>query len=1073
MQVKSILAGVALGLYLSAPAYAIGPLPSQPLYLSSAVAPNVMLVVDNSGSMQNIIQPAGVAASDYPAVAYRYADDGWYYRYASLDDGNISLSSIRRDGCADGYRALWSVVNGHLETRRCYRFPDPVGNSDTRYTGKYLAYLFNTYTAASNDLQAEPDSAVPKSYRMQVARDAAKGIVQENRSMRIGLATFNAPSGSDSGPGGSIVRGVKSLVAVSDVTQAQAEQNYSDLLSSIDGLAPEANTPLAETYYEVSRYFRGLSRFQGGGEGNYTSPVQYRCQKNFGIVVSDGLPTHDRRFPTADPDRDNPAVSGDNNIPDWDGLAPMEGVHSDGADPEGSSTGEGSTLYLDDIAKFAFDIDLRTSGNDLAGVSFNDSAFSKQNMRTYTVGFTLDNQMLRDAAGYGAGEYYTASDAQSLNSALSSALASIREQISSASAITANSTRIQQDTLIFQARYNSSDWTGEMLAYDVGEDGSVGDIAWRTSTPGKIPSPSSRSIFTYNGSAGRAFQWDNLTALQQASMSRTGDSTADAQLRFNWLRGANDGALLSDGTRLRVRNSVLGDIINSDPKFVGQQNNGYNVPNTDATGEPADSYWEYVSGKASKTPLVIVGANDGMLHAFNGNTGEEAFAYVPSTLFNARTMTPGSTPGLAALSEPDYAHHFYVDGSFGLGDVYSGSAWRTYLVGGLGAGGRGVFALDVTDRASFDASDVLWERTAPDTNTTSGAGADWNDLGYVFGEPIIARTQNDTWVAIFGNGYASNSGKAALYIVNATSGTLLKKIVVTDPDNASLNNGMSPVTVYLDANRRVQYVYGGDLLGNVWKFDLSASNTNSWDAHLLFQAKKGTVKQPITGKLRVVAHPVEGRMVVFGTGKYLETTDKSDTAVQSLYGIWDRGRNNESTVAASSLVEQTITNEVTSSGREYRVVSQNTINWANKFGWFMDLKLGTTLAGERVVSMPLVNKDRALFSTFIPLSDPCMSGGESWVFGLNVLSGGRLDYTTFDVNGDRLFNTSDMLSCGGSGNCDASGFKLGDGSLDSPGAIFGDGFDSLYNSGLGGGVEQYTASGSGGKRGRMSWRQIQ
>lgn len=1083
--VNNVLAGAALALYVTAPAYAIGPFPNQPLYLSSAVSPNLMLLVDNSGSMKNIIQPAGVLLSNYSAVSYtRYCvtnDCSSIAAYSDINDANISLASISRDSCDSGYKALW---NSQLTVKRCYRFPDPVGDGATRYTGKYLAYIYNTFTAASNDLLAQPDSIVPKTFRMQVARDSAKSIAQANRSMRIGLSTFNAPiADGDRGPGGSITQEIKNLSAVTGVTQAQADQNYTSLIASIDALTAEANTPLAEAYYEVSRYFRGLERYQGSGSGSYTSPIQYRCQKNFGIVVTDGLPTHDRSFPIDDPDRDNPDVDGDNNLPNWDGLQPAFGeAYSDGNAPDDITlNGEGDTLFLDDIAKFAFDIDFKTEGNDLAGRSFNDSsntAFTKQNLRTFTVGFALDNQMLRDAAGYGGGTYYTASDSASLNLALNSALQSIREQTSSASAITANSTRIQEDTLIYQARFNSADWTGEVRAFNVGEDGSVGTQAWSTTQAGKIPAAGSRNIITFNGSAGTSFQWTNLTAEQKASLKKTtDDSDANAMLRLDWLRGGNDGAALGApyaGSRLRSRNSVLGDIINSDPRFVGEQNNGYNVPNTDATGEPADSYFDYVTAKANKTSLVVVGANDGMVHAFNGATGAEVFAYVPSTLYKKRSTNPGVTPGLLALTEPEYSHQFYADGSFGLGDVYNSSSWKTYLVGGLGAGGRGVFALDVTARDAFGAANVLWERTAPDSNTTS----DWNDLGYVFGEPTIARVRDsnaDRWVAIFGNGYASNSGKAALYIVNATTGTLLKKIVVNDPTTATLVNGLSTVTPFLDSNRFVTHVYGGDLQGNLWKFDLTANNTNNWAAQPLFQAKKGTVRQPITSKVRVVTHPSGGNLVTFGTGKYLETTDKTNTALQSLYGIWDRGLNNDGTVSQSTLVQQTITSEVTANGREFRTVSQNTVDWSTKFGWYMDLQPNvTTAVGERVVSMPLVNKDRVLFSTFTPLSDPCLSGGESWIIGINVLTGGRLDATVFDVNGDRVFNYEDRIACGNGSTCDASGFKLNDGSLDSPGAIFGDGFDSLYNSGLGdGGIEQNTAAGSGGKPGRMSWRQIQ
>ncbi|WP_244309085.1 pilus assembly protein [Pseudomonas duriflava] len=1006
--------------------------------------------------MANIIQPESVASSNYSAVAYRYGNS---YAIASLTDGNISLSQIGADGCSTGYKALWAIntAKNQVQERRCYKFPDPLGEGKTRYTGKYLAYIYNVFNGSSNNLLLEPDSRVPKTYRMAVAKESAKEIAASNRSMRIGLATFNKPSSSDPGPGGSILRDIKDLTVTAGVSQSQADQNFNNLVSSIDGLAAEANTPLAETYYEVTRYFRGLSRFQGLGTGDYVSPVQYRCQRNFGVVVTDGLPTHDRSFPTNDPHRDNSEVTGSNNLPDWDGLKTAFGEpFSDGYAPEsGSANGEGDTLYLDDIAKFAFDIDLKSAGEDSAGKSYNDLSFQKQNIRTYTIGFTVDNQMLLDAAKYGAGEYYTASDASSLSSALNSALQSIRQQISSASAIASNSTRIQNDTLIYQARYNTTDWTGEVIAYDVHEDGTVGEIVWRTSSEGKIPEPDSRKIFTFNGSVGKAFTWGNLTSEQKASLNNSENS-------LKWLRGSNISGM-------RVRNEILGDIVNSDPIFVGQQNNGYIVPNTDVANEPADTYWSYVTDKKGLTPLVIVGANDGMVHAFNGGTGKEEFAYVPASLFKNRTTSPGATPGLSALTEPDYPHHFYADGSFGLGDVYIGSAWKTYMAGGLGAGGRGVFALNVTDRENFSEDDVLWEITAPDaTATTNNGSSDWNEMGHVFGEPIIARTQNDDWVTLFPNGYASNTGKAALYVVNASNGSLIKKIVVSDPDNSSLNNGLSAITAFFDSNRRITYVYAGDILGNLWKFDLASDKENSWKSQLLFKARKDGVRQPITGKVRVAAHPSGGNIVVFGTGKFLETSDKTDYSVQSLYGIWDQNKNTP--VSASDLVQQTIS-EKTYEGKQYRIVSNNTVDWKNKSGWYVDLKVGNSTAGERVVNAAQTGGDRVLFTTFTPLSDPCLSGGESWTMALNIYTGGSLDYSAFDLNNDRYFNHADMLTCDG-GQCYASGFKLEDGTLKSPGTLFSDGFDSLYNSDLSGGVEQFEASGTGSKPGRMSWRQI-
>jgi len=1035
-----------------------------------------MLLVDNSGSMYNAIPPLGVDSSDLPPPYYIYSSGGNSYWGGGVFDGNISLSTLSKWTCASGYKALYASTDGN--GRRCYALPDPAGNGNTRYTSKYLAYIYNTYTSggdSGNDLR----TILPNEYRMAVARDAAKAIVSANRGMRMGLSAFNAATHSNAGPGGSILNQVVALSPSQGITQAQADQNYANLIAGIDQLQPTANTPLAESYYEVSRYFRGMSRYQGTGSGDYTSPIQYRCQKNFGVILTDGLPTHDASFPDNDPDRDNPEVAGANNIPDWDGKnEPSDMPYSDGTL---SGTGEGSTFYLDDIAKFAYDIDLIKSGTDLAGKSFNDSAHLKQNLHTYTVGFAVDNQMLEDAAEYGHGAYYTANDSNQLTNALNSALQSIRQQISSASAVSANTKRIQEGALIYQARYNSTEWTGEVLAYRVNMDGTVGSVAWRTSDSGTFPEPADRRIFTYNddanftGSRGQALTWSNLNAAQQASLTKTGETdNANALKRLSWLRGGSDGVALEApyaGQRLRSRSSLLGDIVNSDPVYVGKQNNGYNVPNdaTDDT-EPADSYLAYVDGKADETSLLVVGANDGMLHGFDAATGVESFAYVPASVFRKRAISPGATPGLMALTESDYSHQFYVDGSFGLGDLYD-NGWKTYLVGALGYGGRGIFALDMTDR-SFDESDIRWERTAPDTNLSTDP---WNDLGYQFGEPTVARMligQSDRYVTIFGNGYDSNAGRAALYVVDSITGEVIKKLVVTDPDGSTAPNGLSTATAFYDANRRVTHVYAGDVLGNLWKFNLSSSNTNQWSSSLLFKARDSDTRQPITAKVRVRQHPEGGRLVIFGTGQYLVSGDKLNTELQTIYGIWDRDLSGNNVVSKLRLLEQEFVNETTSNGQQYRVLTQKPIDWATHHGWYINLRVGNAaLDGERIVATPSLSKERVLFTTFIPRSDPCLSGGESWLLGVDGLSGGRLADSLFDVNNDRYFDSADIVSCG-TAQCAPSGFKLPDGTMDAPGNLFGDGSDYGYNSGLGGEVDQFDLSGSGGSPGRMSWRQI-
>ncbi len=415
-----LLTGAALGLYLSAPAYAFTPSDS-PLLSAAAVPPNVMLLIDDSGSMNNIIWAPGFDPTvSRPQIANCSSNSSCVFGESlDMDDTNIALSSLNRGGCSTNGN-WYGFYRGFLGLSSiCLKLPDPVGNENTRYTANYLSYLVTLANGSSRDFTTGT-GAIPNDYRMSVAQDVSTNLVTSNRSLRIGLATFNPPISSNSGPGGFIARAISDLSPVSgSVTQAQANTNYNALISSINGLSAIANTPLAETYYEITRYMRGMAPFYNSTPTTYTSPIQYRCQKNYGVVITDGLPTFDRSFPN-DP-------LGGSRLPNWDGNSANDGDNLTG-------DGEGDTLYLDDIAKFAFDIDMRTTGTDIAGKNWNAADFPTQNMNTYTVGFTAANQMLSDAARYGQGKYYQATDSAGLNSALSSALGDITSKAGSGGA---------------------------------------------------------------------------------------------------------------------------------------------------------------------------------------------------------------------------------------------------------------------------------------------------------------------------------------------------------------------------------------------------------------------------------------------------------------------------------------------------------------------------------------------------------------------------------------------------------------------------------------------------------------
>lgn len=1002
-----------------------------PLFVSAGAEPNVMLLIDNSGSMDNMIWDSSYDPNKtYNHWGNRSGGVGSSY---TRDDGNVHYSALSRGTCSSGY------IQGRRSngTTKCLKLPTPRGSS-TRYTGNYLNFLFDTF-ASGTDLTQDQ---IPTEYRMQVAKEVATKLVNNTTGVRFGLAAFNAPTNRNSGPGGSIL--------------AACGSTPSSVISEISKLSASANTPLAETYYEITRYFRGLSRYQGSGSGDYTSPIQYRCQKSFVVVITDGLPTYDRTFPSNDPD------DPESKLPNWDGIAAAVGQpYSDGSNTGGD--GEGDTLYLDDLAKFGYDIDLRKGGNDNAGKSFNDAKFSKQNLITHTVGFATANQMLEDAAEYGHGSYYIADDAGELTQALTKAVSEILAASTSAAAVATNSTRLSGDTRIYQARFNTLNWTGQLLSYPLDKkDGSV--LPPDRDAADKIPAAANRKIFTWRPAAedspaqGIEFLWDNLSDTQKSNLNPGDDGLGEQRLAY--LRG--DQTL--EGTTFRERESLLGDIVNSNPVFAGDANFGFNV----LPGQEGSSYRDFVRSNSDRSKMIYVGANDGMLHAFDAESLVERFAYVPNTVF----------PNLHYLTRPDYDHRYYVDGSPRISDAYLSNRWRTVLTGTLGAGGRGIFALDVTDPTSFSADDVLWEFPP----NPAGAPPSYDaDLGIVLGQAVIARLNTGHWVAMFGNGPGSQNKKAVLFIVDLETGELLATLDTKFGGNNAPNGLGTPVPVDLNGDRITDVVYAGDLQGNLWKFTLP-SNKNHWGFAFesgntpqpLFRAvDAGGKAQPITMRPAVTKHPNGGYMIYFGTGKYFETGDKvvsaANDARNSFYAIHDTGSRVSS---RSDLRRQAITFEgpvkFTSDEGEVsydvRKVSNHALSNNHK-GWYLDLiwpdNYSNGYQGERVVSEPVLHAGRIIFTTLIPTVDPCSFGGNSWLMELNAFTGGALPYAVFDVDGDGVLDAY-------------SGIKF-DQIVSPPEILEDEDPDSdreyKYQSGTSGEI-LVTIEKADSTDGRLSWRQI-
>ncbi|TPW15715.1 MAG: type IV pilus assembly protein PilY1, partial [Halothiobacillaceae bacterium] len=579
-------------------------------------------------------------------------------------------------------------------------------------------------------------------------------------------------------------------------------------------------------------------------------------------------------------------------------------------------------------------------------------------------------------------------------------------------------------------------WSGELLAFAL--DPNNGNIItttpiWNAGTQLNSQLPSSRVILTYNPTTntGIPFTWDTsaLSVTQQADLNM-GVSTADTRGsdRVAYLRGDRtyEGTLATD-FRKRSSNTVLGDIAHSNPVYIGAANLLY--PDTAPFPTGSSAYSAFKTSQASRPGVIYVGANDGMLHGFSAATGNEVLAYIPHNLFSAN-----ASEGLHYLTEKTYGHRYYVDLGTTISDAFIASVpsgavgWKTVLLGSERGGGRGVFALDITNPSSFSQSGtvpddvVMWEFTHA-------------DLGYTFSKPAVALMKNGRWAAIFGNGYNdTGDGKAKLFIVYLDGG--LDGVwsagtdyltITTGAGSTSARNGLaSPNMIDTNADKVVDRIYAGDLEGNMWVFDVSGAADTSWDVAYkqgatpkpLFTAKNaaGTV-QPITSKPSVARHVsvtsaapnLPNLMVYFGTGQYIATGDTTSTATQTFYGVWDSGVKD---LLRADLTPQTITTTAT------RTLSNTAVAYtgsgaSQRFGWYIDLNASNATTGERVVVDSLVRGNEVYFNTLIPNNVPCSFGGSGWSMRVNRDNGGIPGAPVFDTDGNGVVNGSDNVNVTG------------------------------------------------------------
>ncbi|SMF01341.1 type IV pilus assembly protein PilY1 [Alteromonadaceae bacterium Bs31] len=856
---------------------------------------------------------------------------------------------------------------------------------------------------------------------------------------------------------------------------------------------PAQGTPLRRGLERAGKYI-------AGDLSGKTDPIIQSCQQNFAVLFTDGY---------------------------WNGSSPTLSINDRDKD--------GRNNTVSDIALYFYDHDLDKSIANNVVPNVADPA-EYQHMVTFPVAFGVTGKLkdtdtppdgwpnpvltssdkwgdnpydddigkiddLWHAAFNSKGEYVAAQTPQDVVDSLTAALSEITSRDAASASVATSTGQISSSTAVFQAQFNSGDWSGRLYSYPLNSDDSVNTLNpnWQASGILDLQNyDTGRNIVSYNGSKGVKFRFpsnyqsptsDELTSAQVAELLQlssyyqsTTNSAEISQVQAygekitNYLRGERSNEGVSAG-ELRPRASVLGDIVDSDPKYVSKPNFYY--PDSLETV----SYASFRTSKASRSPMVYVGANDGMLHGFRASDGQELLAYVPSTVFD----------NLHKLADKNYFHRFFVNGAPTVVDAFYSNAWHTVLAGSLGRGGQGIFALDVTNPDSFSenlaSSIVLWE--FDDTDDA--------DMGYSYSEPSIAKMANGSWAAVFGNGYnnteadgnASTTGHGVLYIVDLASGSVVKKIDTGVGTSATPNGLSTPALVDIDNDYVVDYIYAGDIYGNMWKMDVSSSSVTDWDVAWvsgtskkpLFTAASG---QPITTRPAVGLHAEEdGQVVYFGTGKYIEKDDNNSLGepTQGFYAIWDKNESNAAglPVVVGDLLEQEIEKEfkatLGTNSFNIRQTSDNVIDWSKHEGWYMELvNQGVTPLdnlGERQVAESLLRNGRIIFPTNLPSAAPCTPGGTSWLMELDAVDGGRLDESPFDLNNDGVFSEKDYTyNLNNVDDLPASGIQSDEGIISTPGVLRDTGREVKYLSGSTGAIVNFGESTGAQNVGRQSWREL-
>jgi type IV pilus assembly protein PilY1 len=632
------------------------------------------------------------------------------------------------------------------------------------------------------------------------------------------------------------------------------------------------------------------------------------------------------------------------------------------------------------------------------------------------------------AAVNGRGTFFQATNPRTLATALQNALSNIVGRTASAAAAATSSPNITpKDNFAFSTTYQTNTWSGIVQAQRL--DATTGAVLkdaqgrpivlWQADKQlltQVSPSNDTRLIWMLDTTAPtllKTFQFASMTPAEQAFFTNKCAAMAQCSLLslpqktvvnlgpalIGFLRGqtGNEAVLFRDRVETdpvtqATLQTVLGDIVDATPAYIrvpefSYTDTGYNAFKTANTGRSGSLY---------------VAANDGLLHAFDNTTdasgNPQIGALCPTSLpATSATAVDGCEnwaympkfvmPGIYQIADTAYAnaHRFMLDGSPEIGDVFDATSgiWKTILVGGANGGARGFYALDITDPRNPKG---LWEFCSDSTlcATVGTVSHSDTDLGFSYGNPVMGKRALDgKWVVVLTSGLnnvSPGTGVGFFYVLDAITGQVLDK-VSTGTGTTITPSGLMRQGGYFKAglvDAKMDFVYGGDLQGNVWRIDMSTSPPAL--LHMATLKDGAGNAQPISVR-PVVTNLNTNRILYIGTGRYLASTDPSDTSQQSIYGFKDKGSDYGTNIRTANLVTQTLTAGTS------RTITNNSVNWSIQDGFLIDLNPGGDSPGERIVLDPRLELGTLVFASNVPIVGGCIPGGDSFVYNLDFTSG--------------------------------------------------------------------------------------